>query len=68
METTNDRIKSWIGAHLMSGVQFAKMINMPYDTYKVKISGKSEWKISEVFDILDATGCEFTELFVHPKK
>lgn len=63
MANTNDNIRSWMGAHLLTGVQFAEMIEMPYDTFKSKIAGKTDWKLDEVIKILDVTGCEFSELF-----
>lgn len=47
----------------MSYATFAAEIGMPYDTFKVKMLGKTDWKLSEVIKILRYTGRAFEELF-----
>ena len=60
---TNAKLRGWMATNNMSGVAFAAEIDMPYDTFKVKMSGKSEWKFSEILKILKATACKFEEIF-----
>ena len=63
MKDTNYKLRGWMGSNRVSGPELAKMIGMPYDTFKVKMIGKTEWKLSEVLAILQATGCTFHEIF-----
>lgn len=63
MQDTNYKIRAWMGANRVSGVELAKKIDMPYDTFKVKMAEKSQWKLSEIEALMDATGLPFTELF-----
>ena len=63
MRYTNYKLRAWMGANRVSGARLAKMICMPYPTFKSKISGKTDWKLSEVVAILKATGCNFEEVF-----
>lgn len=63
MTDTNAKLRGWMAENKVSGVSFAEMIDMPYDTFKVKMSGKSDWKLTEVQRILDATGCSFNDIW-----
>lgn len=60
---TNYKLRAWMGANRFSSAKFAKMIDMPYETFKNKMAGKTEWKLSEVVRILEFTGCSFDEIF-----
>lgn len=63
MNDTNYKLRGWMGANRVSGNALADMIHMPRETFKNKISGKTEWKLSEIFAILEVTGCTFHEIF-----
>lgn len=63
MNDTNYKLRAWMGANRVSGVAMARMINMSYETFKAKLSGKSEWKLSEIIAILKLTGSSFEEIF-----
>lgn len=60
---TNAKLRGWMATNKMSGAVFAAEIDMPYDTFKAKMSGKSEWKFSEILKILKITACKFEEIF-----
>ena len=63
MQDTNYKLRAWMGANRVSGVAMAEMIGMPYNTFKTKFKGETDWKLSEVIAILRATGCKFDEIF-----
>lgn len=63
MNDTNYKLRAWMGANRISGAKLAEMIGMPYDTFKTRFSGKTQWKLSEVVAILKVTGCAFDEIF-----
>ena len=63
MQDTNYKLRAWMGANRVSGVGMAEKIGMPYDTFKIKLQGKTEWKLSEIASILEVTGCKFDEMF-----
>lgn len=63
MSDTNAKLRGWMAENKMSYATFAAEIGMPYDTFKVKMLGKTDWKLSEVIKILRYTGCAFEELF-----
>ena len=63
MQDTNYKLRAWMGDNRVSGRKLSEMIQMPYDTLKVKMAGKSEWKLSEIYSLLNATGMAFEELF-----
>lgn len=66
MQDTNYKLRAWMGANRVSGVKLAEMIDMPYATFKYKLSQKSEWTLPEIIAIIEATGCKFEDLFVRP--
>ena len=63
MADTNYKLRAWMGAEKVSGRELADRIGMPYDTFRVKMLGKTQWKLSEVEELLKATGLTFEELF-----
>ena len=63
MNDTNAKLRGWMAEHKMSQAAFAAEIGMPYDTFKVKMSGKTDWKFSDIIKILRYTGCVFEDLF-----
>lgn len=63
MSKANSKLRSWLGANQITGKEFAKMIDMPYDTFKSKITNRSDWRLADVIKILAVTGCKFEELF-----
>ncbi len=63
MADTNYKLRAWMGAEKVSGKELADRIGMPYDTFRVKMLGKTQWKLSEVEDLLKVTGLTFEELF-----
>lgn len=63
MQDTNYKLRAWMGANRVSGAAMARLIGMPYDTFKIKFAGKTEWKLSEVVSILKVTGQKFEEIF-----
>ena len=63
MYDTNYKLRAWMGANRVSGVEMAKRIGMPYDTFKNKMAEKTEWKLSEIVTILSVTGSNFDEIF-----
>lgn len=60
---TNYKLRAWMGANKVSGVKLAEMLGMSYNTIKLKLMGKSEWKLSEIEALMEATGCEFHDIF-----
>lgn len=60
---TNNKLRGWMAEHGMSQTAFAAAIDMPPDTFKVKITGKTEWKLGEIKRILKFTGQEFSDIF-----
>lgn len=63
MKDTNAKLRGWMAENKVSGRKFASMIDMPYDTFKVKMAGKTEWKFSEILRILQATAMSFEQIF-----
>jgi hypothetical protein len=63
MQDTNYKLRAWMGANRVSGRKLAEMIRMPYDTFKIKMAGRTEWKLSEIYALMKATGLAFDELF-----
>lgn len=63
MTDTNYKLRAWMGANRVSGKRMAELIGMPYDTFKIKLAGKTEWKLSEIIRILALTGKPFEEMF-----
>lgn len=63
MEKPNSKLRSWLGMKQITGKEFAQMIDMPYDTYKSKMSGRSDWRLADIVKVLSVTGCRFEELF-----
>jgi len=63
MSDTNAKLRGWMAEHKMAGPALAAEIEMPYDTFKVKMTGKTEWKLSEILKIIDVTGLPFEKLF-----
>ena len=43
--------------------ELAEKIGMPYPTFRVKITGKSDWKLPEIYALIRVTGLVFDELF-----
>lgn len=68
MTDTNCKLRAWMGANKVSGRKLASMIDMPYDTFRAKMSGKSEWKLSEIQALMCATESPYEELFSFFKK
>lgn len=63
MEDTNYKLRAWMGANKVSGVKLSEMIDMPYDTFKARYAGKTQWKLTEIVALLRVTGLTFDELF-----
>lgn len=63
MNDTNAKLRGWMAERKMSYATFASEIEMPYDTFKIKMTGKSDWKLSEVLRILKYTEYTFEQLF-----
>jgi len=63
MKDTNYKLRAWMGANRVSGRKLAEMIGMPYETFKYKMQGRSEWKLSEIDALIEVTGYSFNELF-----
>ena len=63
MLDTNAKLRGWMAERKMAYSTFAAGIGMPYDTFKVKMAGRSDWKLSEISKILRFTGCAFEDLF-----
>lgn len=63
MQDTNYKLRGWMGSNKVSQRRMAELLDIPYDTFKTKIAGASQWKLSEVIKILDVTGCSFEEIF-----
>lgn len=59
----NYKLRGWMGSNRVSDAEMSKRLDMPYGTFKNKMSGRTEWKLSEVFSILKVTGCTFHEIF-----
>ena len=64
MNDTNAKLRGWMAEHKISGPVFAEMIGMKYDTFKVKMLDKTEWKMTEITKIMEVTGLAFEDLFV----
>lgn len=63
MKDTNAKLRGWMAENKVKGVTLAKAIGMPYDTFKNKMSGRSEWRFGEISKVLKFTGRTFEELF-----
>ncbi len=63
MADTNYKLRAWMGANRVSGRKLSELTGIPYDTLKLKLSGKTKWKLSDVFKLIEATGLSFEELF-----
>lgn len=63
MKDPNYKLRGWMGSNRVSGNAMADMMNMSRETFKNKISGKTEWKLSEILMILKVTGSKFDEIF-----
>ena len=63
MKYTNYKLRGWMGANRVSGTEMADRIGLPYGTFRLKIEGKTEWKLSEVISIMQTTGCALEEIF-----
>ena len=63
MTDTNAKLRGWMGENKVSGVKLAELIGMPYPTFKVKMSGKTDWSMPEIIRLLKVTGHKFEELF-----
>ena len=63
MSDTNAKLRGWMAENRVTGPKFAEMIEMPYDTFKVKMIGKTEWKLSEILKIMDVTELRFDQIF-----
>lgn len=63
MKDPNYKLRGWMGSNRVSGTAMADMMNMSRETFKNKMSGKTEWKLSEIITILEVTGCTFHEIF-----
>jgi hypothetical protein len=63
MQDTNYKLRAWMGANKVSGTEMARRIDMPYDTFKNKMAGTSQWKLSEVVTLIEVTKLPFEELF-----
>ena len=63
MTDTNAKLRGWMGENRISGVKFAEMIGMPYPTFKVKMSGRTDWNMPEIVRILKITDKKFEEIF-----
>ncbi len=63
MQDTNYKLRGWMGSNKVTQRRMAELLEMPYETFKTKISGDSQWKLSEVIKILDVTGVSFEEIF-----
>ena len=63
MQDTNYKLRGWMGSNKVSHRRMAELLEMPYETFRAKIAGESQWKLSEVIRILDVTGCLFEEIF-----
>lgn len=59
----NYKLRGWMGSNRVTDTEMAKRLNLPYGTFKYKIAGRTEWKLSEIFKILEVTGCTFHEIF-----
>ena len=63
MQDANYKLRGWMGSNRVSYAEMAKMIDMPYETFRLKMSDRSQWKLSEIVAIMKATGCRFEEIF-----
>lgn len=63
MYDTNYKLRAWMGANRLSAAKMAEMIGMPYGTFKWKMAERSEWTLSEIQAIMEATDCKFDEIF-----
>ena len=63
MADTNYNLRAWMGANRVSGRKLAEMMDMPYNTFRVKYTGKTKWTLTEIKKLLDITGLTFEELF-----
>ena len=59
----NYKLRAWMGANRVSIRKLSEMTEIPYDTLKLKMSGKHQWKLSDIEKILTATGQTFEETF-----
>ena len=63
MRDPNYKLRGWMGSNRVSGNSMADLMHMSRETFKNKITGKTEWKLSEILKILEVTGCTFDEIF-----
>ena len=63
MTDTNYKLRGWMGSNRVSHAEMARLIGMPYGTFKYKMANKSEWVLSEIITIMKVTGCKFEEIF-----
>lgn len=63
MNDTNYKLRAWMGANKVSGLELANKLNMPYPTFRTKMNGGSDWKLPEVHKLMEITGLTFDELF-----
>ena len=63
MRDTNYKLRGWMGSNRVSVRKLSEMTDIPYDTLKIKMSGKSQWKLSDIEKLITATGLTFEELF-----
>ena len=50
MSDTNAKLRGWMAENKMSYATFAAEIGMPYDTFKVKMLGKTDWSSCVITD------------------
>lgn len=63
MRDTNYKIRGWMGSNKVSVRRLAELMDMPYDTLKTRMSGKTPWKLSDIEKLMEVTGLKFEELF-----
>ena len=63
MTDTNYKIRAWMGANKVSGRELAERLEMPYSTFRSKMSEESDWKLPEIKTLQVVTGLAFEELF-----
>jgi len=63
MNDTNRKIRAWMGANRVSGRELAEKIGMPYPTFRMKMAEKTDWKLPEIYSLIEVTGLVFDELF-----
>lgn len=63
MKDTNYELRAWMGANKVSGRKLAALMGRSYETIRMKLSGKTEWTLPEVKQLVEVTGLTFEELF-----